>query len=299
MLKKIKSFLILPILLISLFSISLFSACGKKDDGDQTPKNPSFNVAANIKSAADGVVSTLFSRVYNNEAWKTNPKTYTVEEAETAFSELNYYIEIGNLTNVSDVTSIGMGNLTINKDQEFSLSVGNNNFIKGKIYKFANNKLYVAAPIIAFESVNNSKIKINGVEYTLDLDTDATIGTFSNVKWQNGSSNTVTEVANSNKKEYDLEVTNSTTWLELYYTNSSPNDLILTRKINNSSDLNYGLTKSENIEGNPLAFYVVGWNKDLTTDANKEIYDDMEIKYSAYILGKGIKEAVLNLSIPE
>ena len=58
---------------------------------DNNVKTPSFTVAANIKSAADGVISTLFSRVYNNEAWKTNPKTYTVEEAEAAFSELNYY----------------------------------------------------------------------------------------------------------------------------------------------------------------------------------------------------------------
>ena len=260
MIKKLKSFLILPILLISIFCIPLISACNK--DQTTTTKKTTLTTSSNIKSAADGVISVLSNEIYNYD-FGAEPKTYTLEEIKTMFTDLNYYVEIGSVANVNDVSSIGLNDLTFNKNEEFHLSIGKNNFIKTKAYMYEGGKLYIAAPILAFETVNNAKLKINGVEHNFDLGVTTTSLAFDEIKWQSGSPNTIEVVENTNNKEYNLGVTNSTTWLGFYYENASANDVILTRRITNGKLNGYGLTKGENVTGNPLALYIVVYNSDL------------------------------------
>lgn len=252
-----------------------------------------FTVNENINSVANEIVEDLINRVYNSNL--TSSTTYSVEEIKEQVSDFNYYVEAGTLENVDEVETISLSGSEFKKDDEFYLSVGSNRFIKDKAFFIEEDKLFIAAPIVAFESVNNSKISINGVENNF-ASTNATTGTFESISFT-GTGNTVEEGAR--KGEWDLTMTNRyDSYLTLFYEGAEASDVVLTRK-NEESAISYGLTEVENLDGNPIGYYPIGWGETIT-ESVIEKYDGKTIKYSAYIVGEEkVLTAKLNLTVSQ
>lgn len=277
-----KYFLVIPILALMTICLFVLSACGN---------NPTLDTKFDIKNQSDTIVNKLVSDCYNASILGKGT-TYSVSQIKDKISNFNYYVEIGTIKNISDVKSISLGNLKFTKAQEFDLSIGNNNKIKDKVFYVENEKVYVAAPIIAFETINNAKIKINDNTFDLNLNNTASALEFNKVAFQNGSTNTISKKSNS---EYDISLNNFTTWLGFYFEGATQNDVILTRKILNGNLNGYGLTATENATDYPLAFYPAGYHanpNDVSAD-----YNNATMNYSAYIVNKGIANVRLNYTL--
>lgn len=264
-----------------------------------TNNNPSFKSSSAVSNDTNVIIENLTTKAYNASVLEKSTE-YTVAELKEKINDIEYYVEIGSVENIDDIESIMVGSSTFNKGQEFNLSIGNANYIKDKAYYLENNKLFVAAPIIAFEMVNNAKIKINNSEFDLNLDKSAEIKSFSNAQFS-AATNQLEKV---NNNEYNLTFKDAKTYLKLYYDNAAADDVILTKKVlTNSGDdkvngtVNYGLTKVENQTNNPLGFYPIGYSSNALDENWKTKYDGAKMEYEAYVIDGGIYKTRLNFSI--
>lgn len=140
-------------------------ACGKKP----TPPEPAkiFTVSENVLDNADTIVNNILENLHNS----MNSGTYTVEDVTGINSGFTYYVELGTMENIDSVSSITIGGIEMQKDEEFTLSIGNNAFIKDRCFFEYENKLYLAAPVVTFEANNGNTIKINNSTFNLNLST--------------------------------------------------------------------------------------------------------------------------------
>lgn len=280
-----KKFLGLALATCLIIPLSVvFAACnmfGKKN----------FTVNDNIIASADTIIKDLTQRVYNSNL--TSSKTYSVEEIQNEISNFNYYVEAGTVENVEDVESVMLSQTNFGKDDEFSLSIGLNRFIKDKAFFVEDDKLFIAAPIVAFESVNNAKIVINEVENDFSS-INAKKEMFTSLSFT-GTGNTVEKGAKEG--EWDLNMTNRyDSYLELFYEGAEANDIVLTRK-NNGNNISYGLTEVEKTEGNPVGYYPIGWGETISQDV-VDNFNGKQIEYSAYIVGEEkVLTAKLNITV--
>lgn len=69
----------------------------------------------------------------------------------TAVNKLDWYVEVGTVTEGFTIDKIRVGQNIFQSTDDFTLSIGNNNFIKDKVFKQASgdDKLYVAAPVLS------------------------------------------------------------------------------------------------------------------------------------------------------
>lgn len=275
-----------------------FSACGKKPAASQT--GAKFTAAENVSASTDAIVKSLTDNVYNASALGSSTK-YTVSEMKEKINDFKYYVEIGSVEGIDDVDSLTIGNSTFDDDDTFDLSVGKSNYISDKCFYEEDNKIFVAAPIVAFESVNNKKIKVNESEFDFDLEKTAQNKSFTDAKFSTGSTNAI------EKKQdgvYDVEFKDAKTFLKLYFDGAKQEDVVLTKKVvsgSGNADLNgkvsYGLTLVENEANYPLGFYPIGYSNDALTEAFVTWYDGATMNYQAYVIDGGVYSATLNFDI--
>lgn len=281
----IKKFKILPVafLMFAMLISFTLTACAKKAE---------LSITSNIIVNTNTTITYLTENAYNNTSLGTQT-TFSVLQIKETLTDLNYYINVGTMKNIDSVNSIKIGSTTFNKDQEFELSIGNSNKIKDDAFYVENNILYVAAPIIAFENINNNTIKVNDSTFDFNLTPAVSSITFTEIKFEN-TTNTATRVSDT---EYDLTITNGTSYLEFHYDDATVNDVVLTKKILNSTSISYGLTKVENVTGFPLVLYPIGWVSDMA-NLNSTTYNNNSVmNYSAYIINVGIANVKLNYTI--
>lgn len=260
-----------------------------------------FDARQDVSATTAAIIKDLTDNYYNASSLGSQ-KTYSVEELKAINNDFVYYVEAGDLSNIDNVESIMLGDSSFQKDATFSLSIGNSNQIEDKCFYLENNTMYIAAPIIAFETVNNTKIKINEKEFEFNLESSAGVLNFSDAKFSLGSINTV----NKNEDEsLDIEIKDAKSYLALYYDGATADDVVLTRRVvsnSGNSEINnkvsYGLTKVENYEDYPIALYPVGYS-DTLTDAIKTAYDGATMNYKVYIVDKGVVSVNLNFNIEE
>ncbi len=253
-----------------------------------------------VASATESIITDLTNNYYNASSLGTNTK-YSVSQIKTNDQDFVYYVEVGKLSNIDEVSSIAIGDVTFEADQTFNLSIGNANYIEDKCFYEEEGKLYVAAPIVAFETVNNGKIKVNDNEFSFNLDKIAETNSFTSAAFSSGSTNAVT---NNEDGSFDLEMKDAKTYLALFFNNAAASDVVLTKKVvknsgnaNINGKVNYGLTKVENYEGYPLGFYPIGYSEGALSESFTTSYDGATIEYQAYVLNKGIFTAMLNIDI--
>lgn len=273
-----------------------FTACG----GVKDPATmATFTSNENVSSVTEAIVKDLTDNYYNASALGSSTK-YSVENLKGKNANFKYYVEIGSVSNIDDIESITIGKTKFDEDQTFDLSIGNANYISDKCFFEEDDKIYVAAPIIAFETVNNSKIKINGTEFDFNLNEEATKSGFTNATFSAGSTNTVTARQGGG---YDIVFKDAKTFLKLFYTGATANDVVLTKKVLTSNydgingDVSYGLTKVENETGYPLGFYPIGYSSNALTETWATWYDGASMEYQAYVIDRGIFGTTLNYKI--
>lgn len=248
--------------------------------------NGKFTSSKDIKSNAETLAGTLASKVYNASAIKGQKKSFTVNELKTALNldELNYYVEVGTIENIDQVNSISLDEVTFKKDETVSLSIGSSNFIKDKAFYVENSKLYVAAPIMAFELASDNEIKINDKVFKLNVEDEKELN-ITDVTLINGSPSTISKAENTEKKyNLDLKSANNTSLVYIKYQSQSASDIHLTRKIINGKLNGYGLTSSE--DNGALGVYLYNYTNDFST--LKDMYKNADWKYSSYVIGKGM-----------
>jgi len=260
-----------------------------------------FNAKQDVSATTESIIKDLTDNYYNANALGLE-KTYSVEELKSIDNDFVYYVEAGELSNIDNVETIMLGDSSFQKDATFSLSIGNSNYIVDKCFYLENNIMYIAAPIVAFETINNTKIKINDKEFEFNLESSAGALNFSDAKFSLGSTNTVSK---NEDESLDLKIKDAKSYLALYYEGATADDVVLTRRVVSNSGnseinnkVNYGLTKVENYEDYPVGLYPVGYS-DTLTDAIKTAYDGATMNYKVYVVDKGVVSVNLNFNIEE
>lgn len=270
--------------------IFVFAGCGP---------TASFTANEDIKTSTQTIINDIATNIYNNTAVYGTSTSYSVAQIKGKDTDFNYYVKIGSVANFDSVDSLTINGSTFTKTQSFELSVGKNNKINDKCFYVTDNNLFVAAPIIAFETVNASKIKVNDVEFDFNLNTTAEAGTITSVAFEDNTNSCIVE-----QGAYNLTFNNANKYLKFYYANATANDVILTKKVlsnsqntNKNGVVNYGLTKTENLGANdtPLGYYPIGWSNSLTAQHATD-YDGATMNYSFYVNGK-VYSATLNYII--
>lgn len=279
-------------ILVLLVCIPLLAACG--EEGSEKAE---FNVAKNVKQNVDTGINYIAENLYNAESLGINTK-YTVAEIKEieGLSDFNYYVEVGSISNIESVNSITLGDVKFSKNETFNFSIGNNNFVLDKAYYVDNNKLYVAIPVIAFETVNNSSIKINEDAFNFNLDVKANSIAFTEVKFKDGATSEITPVEGKTD-EWNVNIKEGNKWVEMYFDGATATSQIIYKSVydNNAAPLSYGFTFTETLEGNPVAQYIVNYTGDpakIKTEFNGSVNT-----YSAYIVGVGVETVKFNIKL--
>lgn len=284
-----KSLLTIQLLVVMLFSVVALSACGK---------SMTFSINDNINKSVEKTISVLNINAYNNKDLLGTQTTYSAKEIENKISDLEYYVNVGKISNAKSVDKISLNDETFKSNQTFNLSIGNSNFISDKCFYVQDNNLYVAAPILAVESLSLEKIKINDTAFDYTQSTKASELKFTNVSFLSSSKNTVEKVEGS-ENEYNVNIKDGTTYLCFYYADALSTDYAITKKVfttDGKTSVSYGFTKVENIENYPVALYPIGWKP--SYDGTDAYYNDTTVlNYTIYMPSKGVAEVVLNYEL--
>lgn len=273
--------------------VIMFSACDKE-------KDPRFDLNSKLFAEANVIVSNLAEYVYNSNLLETNT-VYSAADIAEIEPMFEYYVEIASMNDYEGIRTITLGGNTMANGQTFKLSIGNGNYIEDKAFYSENNKLYAAAPIIVFEAVNSDSIIVNDVEFEYDFNRPAFSSAFKGVQFT-GTINTLigSEDEFGNVTQFDLTIKDCTdSYLKLYYNGANENDVILTKKQlvkGEINELSYGLTKVEAEEGNPIGFYPIGWDSELTQE-RVDKYNGATLTYTTYVVGGTISYATFNLNV--
>ncbi len=293
--KTKKSFIILPLVIAVIITSFILSACGDK--------KAKFNIDSDIKTNSNAIISALTDKAYNKLVAADEAHILTFAELKQELSNpeglTNYYVEIGSVENINKINSISLGGATFNQGADFMFSIGNNNFVKDKAFVVEDNKLSVAAPIIAFEIVNTNKISINGTEYDFAI---------SNKPEELQINQTPTFLAGTNKKEdntisavenatnqFDVTIKDATEMLKFMPKNADVNSsTVYLRKFTNAQgNISYGLTKAEG--DGAYGSYVVGYHTDFSQIQTAQYEGKNTI--DLYLVDGGMATIVLNITL--
>lgn len=283
--KSLNVFAALVVLVISAFALS---ACGDKP-------SPSFEAASNVKATTIEIIDDFFERVYNNSSVLGTKTTYSVEQIQNKVADFEYYVEVGTIKDINEVKSISLNDTSFTENQTFYLSIGNANQLLDKVYYVEESKLYVAAPVVAFETVDNAKIKINNNEFNFDLDVTTDQINLTNVAFNTGANNTASKVSDT---EYNLTIKSGTEYAGLYYNGASTSDTIITKRMLNGVLSGYGIVNPVNGSNGACSyFYPVGWVEN-PAEINCEKFDGATFDYSLYIVNQQkLANVTLNIDV--
>jgi hypothetical protein len=251
-----------------------------------------FTADNNVKTSTQAIIDDIAANIYNKSAIYGSSTHYSVAEIKEKDSDFQYYVKLGSIENIDVVDSFTLNNTTFNKTQKFELSIGNNNKINDLCYYVKNGELFVAAPIIAFETVNTTKIKINDVEFDFDLANTAETGSIIAFSSQDTINNTY-DVQN---EEYYLTLKNANRYFMFEYEGATAGNVVLTKKVisgttDGSKDaVKYGLTLNDG-PNNTLALYPI----DYAATPNP-VFNGSQMDYSFYANGK-VFNAKLHISL--
>lgn len=287
--KSLNVFAVLVVLAISVFALS---ACGKDD---KTKPSPSFETASNVKATTIEIIDDFFERVYNNSSVLGTETTYSVKQIQNKVADFEYYVEVGTIKDINEVKSISLNDTSFTENQTFYLSIGNANQLLDKVYYVEESKLYVAAPVVAFETVDNAKIKINNNEFNFDLDVTTDQINLTNVAFNTGANNTASKVSDT---EYNLTIKSGTEYAGLYYDGASTSDTIITKRMLNGELNGYGIVNPVNGSNGVCSyFYPVGWVKN-PAEINYKKFNDATFDYSLYIVNQQkLANVTLNINV--
>ena len=155
----------------------------------------------------------------------------------------DYYVEAGTIH--IDVESITINGIELNATSEFGLSVGSKRQVKANYFKIENSKLYLAAPVAAFELNTSETLKINKTNVTLgdDVENTLTVKTI-----HNGKTGPEYPAHENDAYSFDISkaITNNYTSMAFNEITGSADGPIVTRKLYTFEDgtrtLGYGLT---------------------------------------------------------
>lgn len=283
--KSLNVFAALVVLVISAFALS---ACGDKP-------SPSFETASNVKATTIEIIDDFFERVYNNSSVLGTETTYSVEQIQNKIADFEYYVEVGTIKDINEVKSISLNDTSFTENQTFYLSIGNANQLLDKVYYVEESKLYVAAPVVAFETVDNAKIKINNNEFNFDLDVTTDQINLTNVAFNTGANNTASKVSDT---EYNLTIKSGTEYAGLYYDGASTSDTIITKRMLNGVLSGYGIVNPVNGSNGACSyFYPVGWVEN-PAEINYKKFNDATFDYSLYIVNQQkLANVTLNINV--
>ena len=289
-------------LILVLGGIGL-AAC---NDPDQTTP-PSISVSESLKTDAENVLTIMKDNVVNKltkvdivegQPDANNKGTYTVAEAQAEIEKFtDYYVLVGTLSNVSDLTSVGFGDTSYSKDQTIPLSVGNYKYITDKIYYVEDNKLFMAAPIVLVESAGQNKIKLNGTEVDFNVNPAVETIEFTDVKFCFETKNTISKNEETGVYTATYDEAAGKSMLGFYYEGYAENDLAVNRLYKNGKLNSYSITFNVEADkdGNyPITYYLLPWiaSGDVN-EVNAEKNQDAKFELKSYIQGKGVANAVV------
>lgn len=273
------------------------AACGEDPaDPPATPAAPAMTFTVNEEVVADASdVMADLKMIHNN--FPSENTEFTLEEmladsqfqAFPDFADFTYYVEVGTVGNVTSVDSITLGSKFL-KDQTFELSIGRNNHLEAEVYYVEDNKLYIAAPIVAFESVNLETIKINDTEFTIEESLTATAGEVETIAFETASS---TVAAGESAGEYDVVVKEANNPILLTFEGVTSEDFVVVKKVI-GDEVSYAI--SEVRTSNKLAVYPVPYSAEPLTEAY-DAYDGTTREYSIYVLGGDVYTITLNIEV--
>ena len=257
--------------------------------------NVNFTISQTVKADAEAIIDGIIADVYNNSTDLGTKTTYSVAEIQEIIADFNYYVEVGTVANFGEINTISFNGISFTSDQEFYLSIGNSNQLLDKAYYVQDGKLYVAGPIVTFEAVEHSTIKINGMEFDFDISEPTTEIEFTNVRFNNGAVSTAEKDSNT---EYTLNIKSGTEYAGLYYEDAQANDVIITKRLLNGELNGYGIVQPVNgTDGYCSYLYAVGWVEDFS-QVNIEKFDGAVYDYSVYIASQDkIANVTLNINV--
>ena len=297
--KKIsKLFSILAILMVGVL---VFTACGDDDNKTNPTNNASITISSTLKADAEEVLETMKNHVLDKltkvDEGNTNGQGhYTFAEAQEEISEFTeYYVLVGTLSDVDDLTSVGFGNVSYSKDQTIPLSVGRNKFIEDKVYYVEDNKLYMAAPIVLVESAGQTKIKLNNKEVDFNVNPSVETIDFTAVSFCFDTTNTVVHHENEDVYVCTYREGAGKSMIGFYYAGMAQNDVSVNRLYKNGVLNSYSIvsnTDADKDSNYPLTYYLVPYVP--SGDVNEidaERHNNAQFELKAYIQGKGVATA--------
>ena len=283
-----KTILTLSLALVIAFSSLILYACGD---------SRMFLIRDDVKNQTDAIITNITTNAYNNTALLGTQTDYTVAQMQEKIDNFKYYVEVGTLQNFDTVEKVTVNNTTFEVAEEkntFALSIGYKNFIKDKVFYVDDNKLFVAAPVIAFETIVGSKIKVNDKEFAFNITPVSQQLAFT-AQFQAGSLSTVEAVANKTN-EFNVTIKDSNKWLGLYTEGTTATDVYLTKKVLDGQLNGYGLTLAENVANYPLAFYPK-YSNAFDYDQMSSALNGKTLEYNIYLVGKGTAKVKLNYTV--
>lgn len=291
--------------LTSLCCIAILVAVGAALFACGETANPTFTSSNTITTSVDTSISTLFSRLYNNKTDLGTSTTYTIStlnekfeqrktelqnqgnttlaNTKTPLSENDIYCLVGTTSDIEKIESITLGGETFKSTDDFSVSIGNSNFLKDKAFLFKDNKLYIASPIIAFETTKTAKIKINNTEYSIKTTPASQAKEFNQAVVKGSTKGSLCKYENN---KFEVSVKDGTTMLCLGFDGLEKTDKAVTKKYINGNFDSYGLTTMESDNGK-IGLYMTNY-KTNPSEINATKYGNVNWTYKAYILNKNI-----------
>lgn len=158
---------------------------------------PKAELTAGFENNVKATTKYLATELYAKSATLTKSEPYTVDDLKKEVTGLKFYEEVATLKNFDKVTSVTIGGQIFSEDFITSFSIGHNKFIQDKVwYVDAENKLFVAAPVLSAELSLDSTFKVNDVAVSHRVEI-ATTGELTSV---------TTEEPNTIDDEFDPEI---------------------------------------------------------------------------------------------
>ncbi len=280
------------------------AACNQPD---QTTTPPSISVSESLKTDAENVLTIMKEHVVDKLTKvdlvegvpdENEKGTYTVAQAQAEVKEFTkYYVLVGTLSDVSDLTSVGFGDTSYSKGQTIPLSVGENKFITDKVYYVEDSKLFMAAPIVLVESAGQNKIKLNGTEVDFNVNPAVETIEFTDVKFFNETTNKVTKDKNTGVYTATYDKAGGESKLGFYYEGNTENDLAVNRLYKNGALNSYSITFNTERDKDgayPITYYFLPWvaSGDVN-EINAERHQNAKFELKSYIQGKGVATATV------
>ena len=238
-------------------------------------------VAANARAVLND-----YLRAYNSPtSVLPSSQDYTPEELSDVIAGLkNYYVEVGTIH--INIDTILLNGVERSSNEVFGLSIASYRFVRANYFKVENNKLYLAAPVAAFELNTGGSLKINKTNISLGttVENSLTVKTVHNAK--NGTEFSAHE---DDAYSFDISKASTTSYTSLAFNEitSSADGPIVTRKLYTYTDgtkqLSYGLSTIDGPnalgDGNfGIWMYITGYPVNSTESGT-------HIDYSLYFMG--------------